>query len=121
MGIEFVTWTRDEVVGRMPVAGNRQPYGLLHGGASAVLAETLGSVLAALNVMPGSVAGGAGAQLHPPPRRRRRLGDRYGAAGAPGPQHVDLRDRARRRPGSADLHGAVDVRAQGRAGAASPS
>ena len=52
MGIEFVTWTRDEVVGRMPVAGNRQPYGLLHGGASAVLAETLGSVLAALNVMP---------------------------------------------------------------------
>ena len=52
MGIEFVTWTRDEVVGRMPVAGNRQPYGLLHGGASAVLAETLGSVLAGLNVLP---------------------------------------------------------------------
>ena len=52
MGIELVTWTRDEVVGRMPVAGNRQPYGLLHGGASAVLAETLGSVLAALNVLP---------------------------------------------------------------------
>jgi uncharacterized protein (TIGR00369 family) len=52
MGIEFVTWTRDEVVGRMPVAGNRQPYGLLHGGASAVLAETLGSVLAGLNLLP---------------------------------------------------------------------
>ncbi len=52
MGIELVTWSRDEVVGRMPVAGNRQPYGLLHGGASAVLAETLGSVLAGLNVLP---------------------------------------------------------------------
>lgn len=52
MGIEFVTWSREEVVGRMPVAGNRQPYGLLHGGASAVLAETLGSVLAGLNVLP---------------------------------------------------------------------
>jgi 1,4-dihydroxy-2-naphthoyl-CoA hydrolase len=52
MGIELTAWTRDEVVGRMPVAGNRQPYGLLHGGASAVLAETLGSVLAALNVLP---------------------------------------------------------------------
>ena len=52
MGIELTTWSRDEVVGRMPVAGNRQPYGLLHGGASAVLAETLGSVLAALNVLP---------------------------------------------------------------------
>ena len=43
MGIELVTWSRDEVVGRMPVAGNLQPYGLLHGGASAVLAETLGA------------------------------------------------------------------------------
>ena len=52
MGIELVTLTREEVVGRMPVAGNRQPYGLLHGGASAVLAETLGSVLAALHVLP---------------------------------------------------------------------
>ena len=52
MGIELVAWTREKVVGRMPVAGNRQPYGLLHGGASAVLAETLGSVLAGLNVLP---------------------------------------------------------------------
>ena len=52
MGIELVRLTRDEVVGRMPVAGNRQPYGLLHGGASAVLAETLGSMLAALHVLP---------------------------------------------------------------------
>ena len=52
LGIELLSWTRDEVVGRMPVAGNRQPYGLLHGGANAVLAETLGSVLAALHVLP---------------------------------------------------------------------
>jgi 1,4-dihydroxy-2-naphthoyl-CoA hydrolase len=52
MGIELLSWSRDEVVGRMPVAGNRQPYGLLHGGANAVLAETLGSVLAALNLPP---------------------------------------------------------------------
>jgi uncharacterized protein (TIGR00369 family) len=51
-GIELVRWGREEVVGRMPVAGNRQPYGLLHGGANAVLAETLGSVLAALHVLP---------------------------------------------------------------------
>ena len=93
MGIEFVTWTRDEVVGRMPVAGNRQPYGLLHGGASAVLAETLGSVLAGLNVLPERSPVGLELKLLPPPRRRRRLGDRYGAAGAPGPQHLDQRDR----------------------------
>jgi len=52
MGIELITWSREEVVGRIPVAGNRQPYGLLHGGANAVLAETLGSVLAALNLPP---------------------------------------------------------------------
>ncbi|MET0191463.1 MAG: hotdog fold thioesterase [Pseudonocardia sediminis] len=52
MGVELVTLTLDEVVGRMPVEGNRQPYGLLHGGASAVLAETLGSTLSALHAMP---------------------------------------------------------------------
>jgi uncharacterized protein (TIGR00369 family) len=52
MGIELLTLTREEVVGRMPVAGNRQPYGLLHGGANAVLAETLGSLLAAAHVAP---------------------------------------------------------------------
>lgn len=52
MGIEFLTLTLDEVVGRMPVTGNRQPFGLLHGGASAVLAETLGSTLSALHALP---------------------------------------------------------------------
>jgi 1,4-dihydroxy-2-naphthoyl-CoA hydrolase len=52
MGIELLKTTPEEVVGRMPVAGNRQPFGLLHGGANGVLAETLGSVLAALNVLP---------------------------------------------------------------------
>jgi len=52
LGIEIVTASPEEVVGRMPVTGNRQPFGLLHGGANGVLAETLGSLLAALNVMP---------------------------------------------------------------------
>ncbi len=52
MGIEFVTLSLEEVVGRMPVAGNKQPFGLLHGGASAVLAETLGSTLSALHALP---------------------------------------------------------------------
>lgn len=52
MGIELLTLSLEEVVGRMPVAGNRQPFGLLHGGANAVLAETLGSTLSALHAMP---------------------------------------------------------------------
>jgi uncharacterized protein (TIGR00369 family) len=49
MGIEITEASAERVVGTMPVAGNTQPYGLLHGGASCVLAETLGSVGAALH------------------------------------------------------------------------
>lgn len=49
MGIEIVEVTPDRIVARMPVEGNTQPYGLLHGGASAVLAETLGSIGSAIH------------------------------------------------------------------------
>jgi 1,4-dihydroxy-2-naphthoyl-CoA hydrolase len=49
MGIAFETVEPGLVVATMPVDGNRQPYGLLHGGASAVIAETVGSVAAALH------------------------------------------------------------------------
>lgn len=49
MGIEFLPSTPDRLVARMPVEGNTQPYGLLHGGASVVLAETLGSFGSALH------------------------------------------------------------------------
>jgi uncharacterized protein (TIGR00369 family) len=58
LGIEFLEAGPDRVVARMPVEGNTQPYGLLHGGASAVLAETLGSVGAAIHAGPGRVAVG---------------------------------------------------------------
>ena len=44
MGIKILEASAQRVVGTMPVAGNTQPYGLLHGGASCVLAETLGSL-----------------------------------------------------------------------------
>ena len=44
MGIEITEASPQRVVGRMPVEGNRQPFGLLHGGASCVLAESLGSI-----------------------------------------------------------------------------
>jgi uncharacterized protein (TIGR00369 family) len=49
MGIKIVEASARRVVGTMPVEGNTQPYGLLHGGASCVLAETLGSLGAALH------------------------------------------------------------------------
>lgn len=45
IGIEVVEITEEKVVATMPVHGpTRQPYGLLHGGASVVLAETVASV-----------------------------------------------------------------------------
>jgi len=52
MGIELIEASPERVVATMPVEGNTQPYGLLHGGASAVLAESLGSVHAAMNAGP---------------------------------------------------------------------
>jgi len=49
LGIEFTEITDDFIRGTMPVDGRtRQPYGLLHGGASVALAETLGSTGATL-------------------------------------------------------------------------
>lgn len=56
MGIEVIEFTPERVVATMPVEGNRQPFGLLHGGASAALAETMGSYH-------GSLVGGGKAPL----------------------------------------------------------
>lgn len=58
MGIEVIEASAERVVGRMPVDGNTQPYGLLHGGASCVLAESLGSTGASLHAGPGRIAMG---------------------------------------------------------------
>ncbi len=52
LGIELVEVSAERVVATMPVEGNTQPYGLLHGGASVALAETLGSVGSAIHAMP---------------------------------------------------------------------
>lgn len=48
MGMTWEEIAADRVVASLPVAGNTQPYGLLHGGATAVLVETIGSFGAAL-------------------------------------------------------------------------
>ena len=51
IGIELITLTPDKVVATMPVDDRtRQPFGLLHGGASAALAETVASIGAFLNI-----------------------------------------------------------------------
>ena len=49
MGISIVSASAARVEATMPVDGNTQPYGILHGGASCVLAETIGSTGAALH------------------------------------------------------------------------
>lgn len=44
LGLEWIEVSPERVAARIPVEGNTQPLGLLHGGASAALAETLASV-----------------------------------------------------------------------------
>ncbi|UFU08106.1 hotdog fold thioesterase [Ruania halotolerans] len=58
LGIELLETTPARAVGRMPVVGNTQPAGLLHGGASAALAETLASIAATLHAGPARAAVG---------------------------------------------------------------
>jgi 1,4-dihydroxy-2-naphthoyl-CoA hydrolase len=49
MGIEITEASLTRLVGTMPVEGNTQPMGILHGGANVVLAESLGSIGTQLN------------------------------------------------------------------------
>jgi uncharacterized protein (TIGR00369 family) len=58
MGIALLEVSAERVVATMPVEGNTQPYGLLHGGASVVLAESLGSIGSALHAYPEKVSVG---------------------------------------------------------------
>jgi uncharacterized protein (TIGR00369 family) len=58
MGIEVIEASAERLVATMPVEGNTQPYGLLHGGASVVLAESLGSIGSAIHAGPDRIAVG---------------------------------------------------------------
>jgi len=58
MGMEFVEFTVERAVATMPVEGNTQPVGLLHGGAYVVIGESLGSMAANLHAGPGRLAVG---------------------------------------------------------------
>lgn len=58
MGIEVIEASAQRVVARMPVKGNTQPYGVLHGGASCVLAESIGSIGSALHAGPDRITMG---------------------------------------------------------------
>jgi uncharacterized protein (TIGR00369 family) len=58
MGIEFVELSAEKSIGRMPVEGNTQVIGLLHGGAHVVLGESLGSISSAIHAGRGRYAVG---------------------------------------------------------------
>lgn len=58
MGVVITEISPERITATMPVEGNTQPYGLLHGGASVVLAETLGSIGSALHAFPDKIAVG---------------------------------------------------------------
>lgn len=58
MGIELLELSAERAVARMPVEGNTQPLGLVHGGAYVVLGESLGSFAANVHAHPGGVAVG---------------------------------------------------------------
>ena len=58
IGMKLTEVTPERIVGTVPVEGNRQPYGLLHGGVNAALGETLGSIAAAINAGPTRAAMG---------------------------------------------------------------
>ena len=52
LGITITDYDPERLVATMPIAGNEQPYGLLHGGATCALMETVGSWAAALHAGP---------------------------------------------------------------------
>ncbi|HEV2636829.1 MAG TPA: hotdog fold thioesterase [Actinocrinis sp.] len=58
LGIVITELSVQRLVATMPVEGNTQPAGLLHGGASVALAETLGSIGASLHAGPGKIVVG---------------------------------------------------------------
>ena len=80
MGIEILEVSSERVVARMPVTGNTQPFGLLHGGASVVLAETLGSIGAMMHAGEGRIA--VGVEINATHHRAARSGFVIGTATA---------------------------------------
>jgi uncharacterized protein (TIGR00369 family) len=58
LGVKILEASAERVVATMPVEGNTQPYGLLHGGASVALAESLGSLGSAIHAHPDRISVG---------------------------------------------------------------
>ena len=109
LGIELLEFGDDWISGRMPVdERTKQPFGLLHGGASVVLAESL-ALLRRLRLRRPRTEGVRRArdQRQPSAQRALGLGDRHGAADPPRTHHTGLGHSYLRRGRPADLHSAL--------------
>ncbi len=80
MGVEIVEQSAQRVVATMPVEGNRQSFGMLHGGASVAFAEALGSWAAVIHAGPGKSA--VGVDINATHHRSARSGRVTGVAEA---------------------------------------
>ncbi len=80
LGLVMTELSPERVVGSIPVDGNQQPFGLLHGGASGVLVETLASMGAMAHGYPGRA--GVGVDLNVTHVRAVRAGRVTGTATA---------------------------------------
>jgi 1,4-dihydroxy-2-naphthoyl-CoA hydrolase len=104
LGIEFTELGADFLRGRMPVDDRtRQPYGILHGGASVALAETLGSTGAGLIVDPDKYYC-VGQEINANHVRAVRDGFVIGTAAAPGAPQSRVGNPHRRRAGAPGVH-----------------
>lgn len=82
LGVEFTELARERVVARMPVDERHlQPLGYLHGGVSVVLAESVASTAAWLNLGPGKTA--FGTEINASHIRAKRAGGHVVATGTP--------------------------------------
>ncbi|WP_197509923.1 PaaI family thioesterase [Tessaracoccus coleopterorum] len=80
LGLVMTELTAERVVGSIPVDGNQQPFGLLHGGATATLVETLASMGAMMHGHPDRA--GVGVDLNVTHLRASRSGRVTGTATA---------------------------------------
>jgi 1,4-dihydroxy-2-naphthoyl-CoA hydrolase len=94
MGIRFLEMSPERTVATMPVEGNTQVAGILHGGAHVVLAETLGSFAAGMHAGPGRQALGIEVSATHHRSISGRHGDRnlYGHPPRPDADHARNRD-----------------------------
>ena len=91
LGIEVTEATPERVVATMPVEGRvHQPYGILHGGASVALAETVASVGGTVSVGEGKRVVGLEINANHLRAKRRRRGDGGRDAATSGAQHPGL-------------------------------